>query len=72
MPLPWAAEFMGWKFDFLCSKKFETIEPKKRGSMNNFDFFKFVISTRGRCDYSPKLPKNLPTPLFTALSLPQC
>jgi len=44
--------------------KISVVEPNKRRSVNDDDFFKVYIYLRGnRCDYSPRAPGNLATPL---------
>jgi hypothetical protein len=52
------------KIDSLSSTNFKLLSPIKLNSITNYDFFKSIVSaTGGHCDYSPRVPKNLATPL---------
>jgi hypothetical protein len=47
------------KYDYLCSTHFKLLSPIQGNSVNNCDFFKFIICFRsGHCDYSPCAPNN--------------
>jgi hypothetical protein len=44
---------------FLAQKSLNYGDKLKGNSINNSDFFKFIISFRGgHCDYSPRTPEN--------------
>ena len=52
-----------------CAKQIFKLSEQNIREVNKCDFLDFIITLRGgHCNYSPQVPKNIPTPLLRTSS----
>ena len=62
-----AANWMSYmrRIYYLCSTNLKLLSQIKRNSINDWNFFKFIISVAdGHCGHFPQMPRNLAMPVF--------